>query len=368
MKGKPTGAKVERSAHLRWVPLGRMRVNPLAQRDLNQARVDKLVAEFDPEQLGTPVVNHRGECFYVIDGQHRFEALKVWLGEGWQSQQVQCEAYEGMSEAEEAEVFLKRNDTLAVHAFAKFRVAVQAGRSDESAIDTIVRRCGLRISQDKRNGAVSAVGTLVRVYRRADPQTLARTLGVIRDAYGDAGLESIVIDGLALLCHRYNGELDDARLGGAPVRRARRGQRPAQQGRGAAQPDRQPEGPLRGRRRGRHLQRRPRRAQAALLVEDRPMTSQPVALSPLAVDGQSITTQAGPVAVAVQRIHASAFRLSIRHGTTDSEVAQLSRVFPDQRSARHAFRVTVALFQSGWTVEQLVDLVAVFAPVETGRV
>ncbi len=98
MKGKPTGAKVERSAHLRWVPLGRMRVNPLAQRDLNQARVDKLVAEFDPEQLGTPVVNHRGECFYVIDGQHRFEALKVWLGEGWQSQQVQCEAYEGMSE------------------------------------------------------------------------------------------------------------------------------------------------------------------------------------------------------------------------------------------------------------------------------
>src|SRR6266511_3200373 len=31
-------------------------------------------------------------------------------------------------------------------------------------------------------------------------------------AVGDAGLESIVIDGLALLCHRYNGELDDARL------------------------------------------------------------------------------------------------------------------------------------------------------------
>ena len=212
MKGKPTGAKVERSAHLRWVPLGRMRVNPLAQRDLNQARVDKLVAEFDPEQLGTPVVNHRGECFYVIDGQHRFEALKVWLGEGWQSQQVQCEVYEGMSEAEEAEVFLKRNDTLAVHAFAKFRVAVQAGRSDESSIDAVVRRCGLRICQDRGNGAVSAVGTLVRVYRRADAATLARTLLVIRDAYGDAGLESVVIDGLSLLCHRYNGELDDARL------------------------------------------------------------------------------------------------------------------------------------------------------------
>src|SRR6266540_1006955 len=61
-------------------------------------------------------------------------------------------------------------------------------------------------------GAGSAVGTLVRVYRRADAATLARTLLVIRDAYGDAGLESVVIDGLSLLCHRYNGELDDARL------------------------------------------------------------------------------------------------------------------------------------------------------------
>lgn len=51
--------KVERTARLEWVPLAQVRVNPLAQRDLVQARVDKLVAEFDPEQLGFPTVNHR---------------------------------------------------------------------------------------------------------------------------------------------------------------------------------------------------------------------------------------------------------------------------------------------------------------------
>lgn len=212
MSRKPTGAKVERLSRLGWVPLARVKVNPLAQRDMVQARVDKLVAEFDPEQLGNPVVNHRGDSFYIIDGQHRIEALRLWLGEGWEAQQVQCEIYEGMSEAEEAEVFLRRNDTLTVNSFAKFRVAVQAGRGDESDIDKIVRQCGLRVSQERGNGAVSAVGTLVRVYRRSDPQSLARTLLLIRDAYGDAGLESVVIDGLGLLCHRYNGEIDDARL------------------------------------------------------------------------------------------------------------------------------------------------------------
>jgi hypothetical protein len=213
-----SGAKVERVAHLRWVPLGRVKVNPLAQREMVQARVDKLVAEFDPEQLGHPVVNHRGGYYFVIDGQHRIAALKIWLGEGWQSQHIECEMYDGMSEAEEAEVFLRRNDTLAVHAFAKFRVAVQAGRPDECDIDRIVRGCGLRISQDRGNGVVAAVGTLVRVYRR-DRDTLARALSVIRDAYGDAGLDAVVIDGLGWLCHRYNGDLDDtrlvARLGGA---------------------------------------------------------------------------------------------------------------------------------------------------------
>lgn len=212
MTRKPTGAKVERVAHLRWVPLSKIKVNPLAQRELNQGRVDKLVAEFDPEQLGAPTVNFRDEHYFMIDGQHRTAALKEWLGTDWESQHMQCWTYEGLTEEEEADVFLKLNDTLAVNAFAKFRVGLQAGRPDETDVDRIVRANGLRVSQDKGNGAISAVGTLVKVYRRAGGPSLGRTLRVIRDAYGDAGLESIVVDGLGLLCHRYNGELDDDRL------------------------------------------------------------------------------------------------------------------------------------------------------------
>lgn len=210
MSGKPTGPKVERLAHLRWIPLSKMRVNPLAQREVNEARVDKLVAEFDLEQFGAPTVNHRDEHYYIIDGQHRVEALKKWFGEGaWEDQQVQCWTYEGMGEGEEADVFLKLNDTLTVTAFAKFRVGVQAGRAEETDIDRIVRSLGLRVSTDRSDGAIAAVGTLMRVYHRGGPQTLTRTLRIVRDAYGDPGLEAAVIDGLGLLCHRFNGELND---------------------------------------------------------------------------------------------------------------------------------------------------------------
>lgn len=198
--------RVERQARLQWVPLALMAVSPLAQREHNQARVDKLAANFDPEQVGTLTVNKRDGKFYVIDGNHRRLAM---LEMGWGDQQVQCWTYDGLTEQEEAEKFLKLNDVLAVSAFARFRVGVQAGRERECDIDRIVRAADLRVTQDQVDGGISAVGTLVRIYERSGPKTLSRTLRMVRDAYGTAGLIAPVLDGIALVCGRYNGELED---------------------------------------------------------------------------------------------------------------------------------------------------------------
>ena len=204
--GKIEG-RIERKARLRWVPLTQMRVNPLAQRDLNQARVSKLAAAFDPVQMGAPTVSRRGGWYYLIDGQHRIAAMKQWLS-SWQDQQVQCWTYEGLSEVEEAEKFLALNDALPVRAFAKFKVSVQAGRDTEADVDRIVRALGLRIA---RGGGISAVATLRRVYTRGGAAVLSRALRIIRDAYGEAGLDGPVIDGIGLLCQRYNGDLSEQR-------------------------------------------------------------------------------------------------------------------------------------------------------------
>lgn len=201
-----TSNRIERDARLRWVPIAQTKVNPLAQRETNQARVDKLAADPDLEKLGTPTVNLRDGWFYIIDGAHRIAMLKQI---GWGDQQIQCWCYEGLSEQEEAEMFLKLNDTLVVLALPKFRAAITAGRETESDIDRIVRANGLVISNDKVPGAISAVTKLRNVYERAGGKTLGRTLRIIRDAYGDPGLAAPVIDGIGLLCQRYNGDLND---------------------------------------------------------------------------------------------------------------------------------------------------------------
>ena len=200
--------RIERAARLRWVPLDRMRVNPLAQRDLNLARVAKLAASFDPEQMGAPTVSHRGGWYYLVDGQHRVAALKQWLTD-WEGQQIQCWCYEGLSETAEAELFLTLNDTLPVAAFSKFKVSVQAGRGAEADVDRIVRALGLRIARG--SGGICAVATLRRVYARGGPAVLSRALRIIRDAYGEAGLDGPVIDGISLLCQRYDGDLSEQR-------------------------------------------------------------------------------------------------------------------------------------------------------------
>jgi hypothetical protein len=209
---QPKMERVERVARREWVRLGDVNVNPVVQREFVPAKAQALANVFDPEHFGLPMVNVRDGRAWMIDGQHRAAALKIWLGEGWEDQSFEAEVYHDMTEAEEADAFLKRNDSMSVNAYNKFRIAVVAGWEDEQAVAGIVLRQGLTISRDKDTDTrVMAVGTLLRVYRRAGGDVLGRTLAIIRDAYGAAGLEAAVIAGMSMVVQRYDG-LDDKEM------------------------------------------------------------------------------------------------------------------------------------------------------------
>jgi hypothetical protein len=200
--------RVTREATRTWVPIGLMRIPQFAQRKFRPAWAAELEAELDLELIGTPTVNKRGGLYYVLDGQHRIEAYKKWIGQGWENQQLLCDTYFDLSEQESARKFLDLNHRLNVNPFENFRIGVHANLPEETTIQGLVERAGLSISQSRAEGCIGAVGTLRKVYRRDGGAVLLRALGIIRDAYGTAGLEAPVIDGIGMLCGRYNGQLD----------------------------------------------------------------------------------------------------------------------------------------------------------------
>lgn len=202
-----TDLRIVRRATMQWIPLDETEFSPVAQREYRPGHAAHLAANLDVDQLGHPTVNRRGGKWMVVDGQHRIKALEI---RGMRHMRLECEAYEGLTEAEEGELFLQLNDRLGVSAFDKFRIAVTAGRVQPCAINDVVIQCGMRISLEKGDGSIAAVRTLEEIYRAGGEECLARTLVIIREAYGHAGLDHHIIAGIGLLVQRYGNVMNDA--------------------------------------------------------------------------------------------------------------------------------------------------------------
>ncbi len=192
------------------IPLGKMRVSPLAQRILKPAWASYLAANLNFDKFGIPVLNLRSFFYYIMDGQHRILALREWLGEGWEVQEIECMVFEGYTEQQEAEEFLELNKKLGLNPYEKFKVSITAKRYIETEVKKTVEQQGLVISSTRSTpGSIAAVGTLTRIYIRSDGFVLGRALRLIRDSFGDSGFEAKLIDGMSLVCQRYNGAIDE---------------------------------------------------------------------------------------------------------------------------------------------------------------
>jgi Family of unknown function (DUF6551) len=212
--------RVERESRIQLVPIEAMTTSPAAQRRFSKPQADEYAAHMRLEALGFPVLNHRDGRWYIVDGQHRIAALRLI---GFGDLDLECECFEGLSERDEARLFLERNDRKNVTPYEKFRVALTAGLEREHAINDVVQAQGLRVAKGNADGSISAVSALVQVYERGGADVLGRSLTILRDAYGSshAALSSELIRGLGLVCQRYNGDFDDhyavTKLGRLPL-------------------------------------------------------------------------------------------------------------------------------------------------------
>lgn len=197
---------MDRTSTIEDVLIADMRVSEKAQRSYDQGITDMIVAAFDADAFGYPVINERDDgILWIVDGQHRIAAVASVYGD---EISIPCEVYHGLTEAEEAELFLQRDNRRAITSFDKFRIGVAAGRKTETEINTILEACGLHIARGPGQHSVMAVQALRRVYQVGGEVVLARTLAVLRDSYGKAGYQSSFVHGMGLVFSRYNDKVD----------------------------------------------------------------------------------------------------------------------------------------------------------------
>jgi hypothetical protein len=186
------------------------------QRGLDPRFVANLVTNMDLDMLGTIEVSRRDDgTLWVLDGNHRVEGLKVFLGDP-NGQRIACKVWVGLTLAEEAAKFAALNAMHPPTAAAKFRAAIAAGSPEECAINDVVRSARLEISTQPSKGAVAAVTALTKVYRggrlkKPQPEALRRTLVVMRDAWDGTidAYQGYLIAGIGMVYVKYGDVLDD---------------------------------------------------------------------------------------------------------------------------------------------------------------
>jgi hypothetical protein len=214
-----SSGKIEGASTRQWLRVNSILLDPDVQRVLRKPWAREIAANFDPDRIRVIVVSHRADGrHYVIDGQHRLEALKLME---YGDQLVDCAVFDRreMSEhevkKEDARLFIELNRVLKQQPLEKFQKAVVAEDPIAGAINRIVLQAGLAVSNSGAQGCVSCVAALERVYSgsgtgRNTPEVLIATLETIVKAWGRASVNfnQRIVRGLGLVFLKYGKQLD----------------------------------------------------------------------------------------------------------------------------------------------------------------
>ena len=183
---------------------------PNYQRDIRPAKLRRLIREWNPSLAGWIIVSRRANgALFVIDGQHRIEAVRHLQGKV--GPYLDAIVVTDWSSTDEARFFAETQspeNRAALMPQDIHHAAVLAGDPDALTIQRVVSECGFRIGKrgadDPETGQLKPVREVNRIYERYGDRVLAQTLMLIRRAWGvHSHPESSVVAGVALFIAMY---------------------------------------------------------------------------------------------------------------------------------------------------------------------
>lgn len=186
------------------------------QRDLDKARVDRIVKRFDPCLANAVKVSFREGKYYIFDGQHTTAAEKQVFGNG-QDVTLECKVYYGLTRLDEMELFVAQNgESSAVNVNAKLKALYNFGDKDVIGMVKGAECAGVRVDFGKSQAMnkVTALSTLLKTYLKLPRDQYIDMLATIKAAWGgvpDSFCREILL-GMARFYETYYGEFKSREL------------------------------------------------------------------------------------------------------------------------------------------------------------
>jgi hypothetical protein len=179
-------------------------VDPEVQRfHFNPRKVEAIVKNFKPEALGLITVSRRNAAtLIVVDGWHRWEALRRLTDN---TGTIEARVFEGLTKAEEAQMFLALNPGNQPTALDRYRMRLVIGEPVIVAIDKAVHEYSWTVHPMPGPSHLQCVKALERIQNTADKAgealdgLLSQTLLVTTRVFGhdrEAGMATL-LEGIA---------------------------------------------------------------------------------------------------------------------------------------------------------------------------
>lgn len=192
------------------VELADLKIDPQAQRTLNERRAQQIADDLVVEAVGSIVVSERatGEKF-IVDGMHRARAKQL-AGHST----ITAEVHRGLTQQQEAVLFLIKNrESNKPSALDEFYVGLTAGL--ELFVDThkTLDAHGLTMGSTSTNG-VGAVSGVLRITDNYGPEILHRALTVAESAWGrtPSTWDGMLLGGIGMFLGRHGDDINDDEL------------------------------------------------------------------------------------------------------------------------------------------------------------
>ncbi|NED15806.1 ParB/RepB/Spo0J family partition protein [Streptomyces sp. SID9124] len=187
-----------------------LKIDPQAQRTLNEGRAQRIADNIVPEAIGLIMVSQRSDGEkYIVDGQHRHRACQL---AGIRT--VKAEIHHGLTLDQEAILFLIKNrESHKPRPIDEYHVGLTGGVPLFVDTDRVLKQHGLTLGSTSTNG-VGAVSGVLRITERFGATILDRTFTVAEAAFDRSPetWDGMILGGIGQFLGKWGDMVDDTEL------------------------------------------------------------------------------------------------------------------------------------------------------------